>query len=201
MVFSFFAEPPTVAGADNAILYSNAFDNALWTLDKALLESGQADPDAGSGGWRLKDDNLGGTGYITNEQQIFSLPAGTYTFSCHVRGENGNNALLRIGNTGDVSMDGHQIYDLYNQTVKTAGAAPGHTNVRVVSSTNGFVRIATTFVTTTTRNVIFKVGIADSSLQNWLTANGTYSILISRAQVSAGNQLLPYSETTDTPVT
>lgn len=198
MVFSFFAEPPTIAGADNTILYSNTFNNPAWTLTKTLLDSGQADPLGTTTGWRLKDDGVSATGNLYIEQQVTGLAAGTYTFSVHVKAESYTMAGLWLSNTGDASMDGITRYDMQNQTV-VATTAPGQFNTKAVSSTNGFVRIATSFTTTTTENVRFRVALGSNSVL-WITPDNTHSMLIYGAQVSAGAQLLTYSETTDAPV-
>lgn len=198
MIFSFFAEPPTIAGADNAILYSNTFNNPAWTLTKTLLDSGQADPLGGTTGWRLKDDNASTAGYCTIEQTA-SLAAGTYTFSCFVKSEDGENALLKLDGTGDAATNGHKVFDLANQVV-AAGGSTAQFNAKVVGAGNGFKRIATSFTTSSTQNVNFEIGIAKANLGFWIAPNGTYSILIYGSQISAGDQLLPYSETTDSPV-
>ena len=178
-------DPSDVANTNwlyNLLTFTEQFDNAIWTKTASSVTANSTVAPDGT----TTADTIVALATLGQHRvdQVTTIAAGTYTFSCYVKTAGYDYAWLRIGLTPSVVVslvDG----SLYNLTDGTATA----TNVG-----NGWWRIALSG--SCLANSTCRINISSDNSGSTFTGNGTSGIFVWGAQLELGSTATTYQPIT-----
>lgn len=182
-------EPGTTRRRRNLLLWSEAFDNAIWGNANTLVTANAATaPDGAQTADLLYPAS---TGTFRDKTQAITNAAGVVTASCYMKAAGKTWGYFR-------NMAASNIGAHFNLATGTVGTVQGGLTATISDAGNGLYRC--TMTGTAVANMIVCVGVSDADNSSAVTANGADGIHVWGAQVNPGTGADDYIATTTTPV-
>jgi len=183
---------------ENLLLYSQEFNNAVWTKTRATVT---ANADTAPDGTTTADSLLQASGQTSlgniqnNNGTNPIIPiVGDYIFSVFAKPNGKNFLVLR-----ETLLDGAINDTWFNVSTGVVGTTNADHTATIFASTNGYYRCSIKFTTASTSLGVLAFGVADTDGSTTVTDSG--GLYLWGAQLEQRSALTDYTATTTQPIT
>lgn len=181
--------------ATNLLLYSEQFDNAVWTKSNTTITANAiAAPDGNITADKLVDSAV--SGYHSASQSVAASASTTYTKSVYLKAGERSWAKLEL-------YDGSSYLSAYfNLSTGSIGTISSGASASIRKANNGFWRCTITATTSASATTLLgTTHVTTGDAAGVYTGDGTSGIYVWGAQLAAGNYATSYIATTSAQVT
>jgi hypothetical protein len=181
--------------ATNVVLYSSAFDNAVWAKnDITVTAAAASSPSNAVDACRLTPTATTASHYVSQSLGVLSTST-TYTISVYAKADGYSRLVLQTGSASGWAADVSTVFDLSSGVIQSGVGV-------IEKSARGYYRCSitnTTSASSTARTML--IGVANTAGVLSHAGNGTSGLFVWGAQGVAGSIAASFIATTGSAVT